>query len=629
MAEIIFDEAPGIRNMLFTTGQGAATRASGIDNLVTGGAKVIADDFSQITEPFFQDGIVAQAVDRAKAAGVTYLVSAGNLARQSWEGTYAPTTDPRGVSPSTEDFDTGVPTDPVQTIGTFTNRNNMFVSLQWDEPFGQASTDLALDVYAISGGTPTYAFTVDSDNIATTIPAEFASIVVTGTVTVGIAIRRKSGTRSPFMKYVVGGTPTFTIAEHDTSSNAIAPDASSARGALTVAASPFGTPAAPEAFSSRGPAFKLFDSSGARLAAPEVRPKPDLAAADGVATSVPGFSPFFGTSAAAPSAAGIAALMLSAKPGLAVEETAAILKDPGHTIDCTATLGLPDPDCGFGFELADGAVQSALDPSPPAVTPTVTPPAPDGADGWYTSPVGVVWAVSDAGSPVASRTGCDPASVTTDTTATFGCAASSAGGTTTQSLTLKRDSSPPPAPTFSGIAPRSYTAAQLPAAGAVSCAASDPTSGVTGCAVSGYAATVGAHTLTARATNGAGLTSTTTLAYTVLAPPPPPPVRGAISALRTSKGGAKVGDVLRSGASASLLAAGAKTSLKASVTLRGRDVGALTKAVGPGKVTLKIGLSTKGRARLRAKPGSLRIKVTGSAPGLKTTTLTVTLKTRR
>ena len=88
MAEIIFDTAPGIRHMLFTTGTGgAATRAAGIDNLVTAGAKVIADDTFQITEPFFQDGIVAQAVDRAKAAGVTYLVSAGNRARQSWEGT--------------------------------------------------------------------------------------------------------------------------------------------------------------------------------------------------------------------------------------------------------------------------------------------------------------------------------------------------------------------------------------------------------------------------------------------------------------------------------------------------------------------------------------------------------------
>ena len=55
-------------------------------------------------------------------------------------------TDARGVSPSTNDFDTGAAADSVQTIGTFTNRS-FFIALQWDEPFGQASTDLAVDVY--------------------------------------------------------------------------------------------------------------------------------------------------------------------------------------------------------------------------------------------------------------------------------------------------------------------------------------------------------------------------------------------------------------------------------------------------------------------------------------------------
>ena len=51
--------------------------------------------------------------------------------------------------------------------------------------------------------------------------------------------------------------------------------------------------------------------------------KPDLAAADGVATSVPGFTSFFGTSAAAPHAAAVAALVLSGNPGA----TPACVKD--------------------------------------------------------------------------------------------------------------------------------------------------------------------------------------------------------------------------------------------------------------------------------------------------------------
>lgn len=631
MAEIIFDTAPGVRNMMFTTGQGAATRAAGIDNLVAHGAKVIADDTVQLTEPFFQDGVVAQAVDRAKAAGVTYLVSAGNRARQSWEGTYAPMTDPRGVSSSTENFGTAAATDAIQTIGTFTN-TKPFVSLQWDEPFGHATTDLALDFYTITGGVPTYATTVDTDNIATTVPSEFASLTITGTVTLGMAIRRVAGTRNPFIKYIVGGTPTFTIAEHNTSSDAIDPDAASARGALTVAASNYATPATPESFSSRGPAFKLFDVAGNRLAAPEVRPKPDLAAADGVATSVSGFSAFFGTSAAAPSAAGIAALMLSAKPTMPVDETAAILRDSTHTTDCTLTPGVPDNDCGFGFELADGAVAAAQDASPPAVAATVTPATPNGAGGWYTSPsVNVSWSATDPGSPISVKTGCDPAAVTTDTPGTaFTCAATSAGGTATQSVTIKRDASPPSAPAFAGITPRSFTVAQLPPAAAISCTASDPTSGVGACTVSGFSPALGPHTLTATATNGAGLTSTAALAYSVTANTIASSQLDAISGLRTSSKSVEVSKIRRAGAQAQLTVAKAGTALKVTVTLRGKTVGSLIKTVAKqGAVTLHVHLTRSGRARLSAKPGKLTIKVTGSGSGLRTVTLTATLKTKR
>ena len=119
------------------------------------------------------------------------------------------------------------------------------------------------------------------------------------------------------MKYIVGGTPAFTIAEFPTNSNAINPDAASANGSLAVAASQYTTPTTPEPFSSRGPSItRRFDKNGVPLGSPEVRTKPQLDAADGVSTTLPGNSglnPFFGTSAATPSAAGIAALILSRK----------------------------------------------------------------------------------------------------------------------------------------------------------------------------------------------------------------------------------------------------------------------------------------------------------------------------
>ena len=70
---------------------------------------VIADDIGILNEPFFQDGIVAQAVDRAHAAGVAYFSAAGNDQRKAWEGTYS-----GGAS---EDFDPGAASDTMQSVG--------------------------------------------------------------------------------------------------------------------------------------------------------------------------------------------------------------------------------------------------------------------------------------------------------------------------------------------------------------------------------------------------------------------------------------------------------------------------------------------------------------------------------
>ena len=116
MAEIVYDTAPGLPKILFSTGTGgASSRVDSIDALVAAGAKIIADDVTHLTEPFFQDGIIAQAADRAKANGTAYLVAAGNRARQSWEGTFTPV----GLL---NDFDPGAATDTRQTVATVPER---------------------------------------------------------------------------------------------------------------------------------------------------------------------------------------------------------------------------------------------------------------------------------------------------------------------------------------------------------------------------------------------------------------------------------------------------------------------------------------------------------------------------
>ena len=82
MAEIVYDTVPGVEQIVFSSGTsaGAVGKAASIDALVAQGVKVIGDDFLYLSEPFFQDGQVAQAVNRARAArGVAYT----RLRRQS------------------------------------------------------------------------------------------------------------------------------------------------------------------------------------------------------------------------------------------------------------------------------------------------------------------------------------------------------------------------------------------------------------------------------------------------------------------------------------------------------------------------------------------------------------------
>lgn len=98
----------------------------------------------------------------------------------------------------------------------------------------------------------------------------------------------------------------------------------SARGAMGTAAYAFFAPFVPEGFTSPGPSTIYFDTNNNRLRVPEIRKKPDVAAMDGANNTFFGadnsadadaFPNFFGTSAAAPHAAAVAALVLDAAGG--------------------------------------------------------------------------------------------------------------------------------------------------------------------------------------------------------------------------------------------------------------------------------------------------------------------------
>jgi hypothetical protein len=136
---------------------------------------------------------------------------------------------------------------------------------------------------------------------------------------------------------------------------------SSAQGSMSVAAYPFFAPFVPESFTSPGPSTIYFDKKNRRFRAPQIRQKPDLAAMDGANTTFFGgdsavdadaFPNFFGTSASAPHAAAIAALVLDAAGGpgkVKPSKMREILQDSAFRHDL-------DPYFSQGFALSLGNV---------------------------------------------------------------------------------------------------------------------------------------------------------------------------------------------------------------------------------------------------------------------------------
>lgn len=365
MAQIVYDIAPGADLCFATSGISEATFASNIRSLRTNSAclaDVIVDDIIFLAEPMFSDGVVAQAVDdvvtSSSLAGkkVAYFSSAGNrgkgytsdfrLISNSVARTQIDPIDPTinlATIPASidttggfQDFDPGSATDISQTVTC--SGGACTVVFQWDDPFdvGGITTDFNFLVFDASGN---YVSTLSltDNNFATDEPLEFSSTDLVADTTYRIVIAR-TGTGSQLasrLKYVFFGGSLLGEYNTETGSFAATYGHNSAANGNGVAAYVYddvppiaGFTPSIEGFSSPGPVTIVFDTAGNRLSTAQIRNKPDLAATDGVNTTFfppgplsstdyegDGFPNFFGTSAAAPHAAGIAALLLQKAGG--------------------------------------------------------------------------------------------------------------------------------------------------------------------------------------------------------------------------------------------------------------------------------------------------------------------------
>ena len=385
MLQIVHDLVPKAQLFFATANVSEASFATNIKTLrSTYHCDIIIDDVSYYDEPSFEDGIVAQAVNTVTADGAMYFSSAGNsgslLKGTSgvFEGDFndAGSLAFLGGSKSGTIHNFGSVSSPVNG-DIITVVGNLY-NLNWSDPMGKSSNDYDLFLVSASGTIKSSSTNVQN---GTQNPYEqiTAKTLVAGDRL--IVFKTTAAQKRAFHLNTNRGALTVGTNGQTTGHG-------SAAAAFSVAATPAASPFGPgeaagpypnafsaanklESFSSDGPRRIFFNADttavtpGNFLFASNggvVRAKPDVTAANGVSTtfaSSTGLNPFFGTSAAAPHAGAIAALLKSADPTLTAAQIRTLLTTTTVDIEGTGY----ENNSGFGILQAYQAM-SALSPTP-------------------------------------------------------------------------------------------------------------------------------------------------------------------------------------------------------------------------------------------------------------------------
>ena len=363
------------------------TFAQRIRDLVDLGCDVIVDDIYNPFESWFQDGPVSLAIDEAVQNGVAYFSAASNNSNVSYQSEVslveAPSdlvdywNDPSSGTPaefaqalsnpdlSFHNFSQGEGIDVLQRLDIPNFGDDTPFVVQWDQPWGANNSDVGIWFFdenqrpiGKAVGTPGYpvAYTVFSGAPARpgfpALPALSDSFYVAFTHNAN-GFDGVDGKEVPgFVKWIavlngtgiINGDPQNVIVDPPNGfqgSSTTWGHNNSGLGAAVAAAAYWNTPAYNRQdplltpFSSWGGTPIFFDAAGNRLPEPELRHQPRFTAPQEGNTSfftdldfeLDLLKNFQGTSAAAPNAAAVAALMLELDPTLEPSEIYQILAD--------------------------------------------------------------------------------------------------------------------------------------------------------------------------------------------------------------------------------------------------------------------------------------------------------------
>lgn len=390
VAQTVFDYAPRAR-YLFVNYHSEADFVAATDYLIQRRPDIVVHSNNFLEGPFDGTGVLAQAVDRTAAAGILWFNSAGNYARQHWEGPWA-------------DADGDAALDWADPAWTFSRGADQPLTfhVSWHLEEGPA-TDLDLLLQRREEGTGRWITVASSRDRqgAGAAPAE-----------------RLVGYRSPVagefrlrVAHVAGPVPSrpitifsreIALAAAGGSPDSSLPTPADAVGAIAVGGVDW-----------RGDRLKSYSSHGP---SDDGRLKPDLVAPTGTRVmGKTGFRGIGGTSNAAPNAAGAAATLIAAERQAGLRPDAATIR---AALSMRALdLGAPGADMQYGA----GRVRVSL--ARPRIT-TVTPAPRAAVRGVIRAKFGVRsqssltrWAISLDGTPVAGRLANRPGSARIDTRA--------------------------------------------------------------------------------------------------------------------------------------------------------------------------------------------------------------------
>ena len=404
MAEIIYDVAPGASLSFASAFKGYSDFATNITKLRTDPGfecDIIVDDVGYYAEPIYQNGFIGQAANAAFAANVPFFSALGNDGDSAHEADYfdsnsasnSTTYPPTGVDFHDFGLAKGAASDKYLTF-LLQAGDTLSCILKWDDPgdgvFAPGPGAAAdVDMYIVSN----FSLPLTSSNILEqgadtqgTVaspngePFEYAEYTNTGASprTVHVVIDHYDG-RRPVRLHFSAWTDGFetdgplmrgrTSYGHPVAENVMGVAAIDYLEIDTngLYQAPITEINAQTYSSEAGNTPLLFSDDGlTRLASPLARMKPDISAPDGANTSTfyPGgdrsgdadsYPNFFGTSAAAPHAAAVAALVMQANPSLTAAQVYSMMRATAIDVE---TVGF-DSRTGPGLINAEAAVGAA------------------------------------------------------------------------------------------------------------------------------------------------------------------------------------------------------------------------------------------------------------------------------